>query len=148
MNIGDRIKQVGDIGSGLNIDWVGTTAQEAQDFIGRWQKTMDSLFGREDADPKAPPAPGENILGRIASAVTGAAANFAWANKNVTDVFNGFTADPPPPGDIQPARPPQGSQPNSDIVEFGIGSGVIPPPGGGPPIQKPGGGPPIHKPGT
>jgi hypothetical protein len=136
--VADQIKKVGDIGSSLNIGWVGTTAQEAQDFIDRWQKTMTTLFGRSDADPNTPPAPGEDILGRIAAAVTGAAVNFAWANKSVTDVFNGFTAPATSTGQIQPARPTLGSQPDSDIVQWGIGSGVIPPPGGGPPIHKPG----------
>jgi hypothetical protein len=128
--VADHIKQFDDIGSALKIGWVGTTAQEAQDWIGRWKQSMVTLFGRPDAKPDDPPAPGENLVGRIASAVTGAATNLAWANQNVIDTFKSFTDptstfviidDGPQPFKVNPQS--QGSQAPSDIIESGPGSG-------------------------
>jgi uncharacterized protein YukE len=82
--VADSINRINDIWQNLALGWVGTTADEAQDFNNRWNGAIVALFG-------SPAATGSGVLSEIAQAVGVAAINYGEAEDTIRKMFVGLT---------------------------------------------------------
>jgi hypothetical protein len=117
-NFSACIWKIDEIWQGLKLGWVGKTQQEADDFNQRWHACSVALFGQEhktsDGSPDTSyPPPGENVLGKIAAALSAVADNFAAAQGTVKKMFESYQDTAPG----TPPAPPSGSVP-SDVVKL------------------------------
>jgi uncharacterized protein YukE len=98
--VSDSLKRINDIWDGLKLGWMGKTADEAQDFINRWNAVMQELFGSEKH-------PEQGVLNAIAVGVATVAANMAFTEHTLFDSFRQFQhslqGDGSAPSDTPPA---------------------------------------------
>jgi uncharacterized protein YukE len=102
----NAISTISQTWTNLQLGWVGTSAQEAQDFNNQWNQAIDRLFGTVKD-------PASGALPKIAEAVATAAVNYAEAEDAVTKTFRGFTDNQNP----QSAPPPGRNQNQGPVTE-------------------------------
>jgi hypothetical protein len=81
--IADSIDRINNIWSELKLGWMGNTADEAKDYIDRWNAVMDELFGSEKH-------PEKGVLNAIVEGVLTTAANFAVMEHSLFEFFTKF----------------------------------------------------------
>ena len=89
------ISRIGGIWEGLRLGWVGTTADEAQDFSDQWNAAVTGLLGTGDGSTGALP--------KIGGAVVAASINYGDAEDTNQKMFQSLSsAMSAPPGAPQP----------------------------------------------
>src|ERR1700730_14725153 len=106
--IGDSIENIIQIWDGLRLGWMGSSADEAQDFANRFNANLSHMFG-SNADPSS------GVLPRVATAVEGAAINFGVTEDTVWRMFESLNSGLTQPG--SPNTPPARSDVGGQVIE-------------------------------
>jgi hypothetical protein len=83
--IQNSVLKIANAWRGLQLGWVGTTADQVEDFANRWQASIHQLFGTPAQEGSGAST---GILPKIAGAVGLVGANFGNAEHAVVDMFN------------------------------------------------------------
>jgi hypothetical protein len=95
-----QVNKLSDIWEGLNLGWVGRTAQEAQDWKDNYSGVMMEIFGPpvprlapqdvRDAIAKSNEQPGVGMLVKFQNGMTTAARNYGIADEGIMNAFKDF----------------------------------------------------------